>query len=59
MNRERRTVNGVTFESWPEYGSWYEVGKENTVGGLSAPMLADGSFDPDDICVIQVTYDEA
>ncbi len=58
-DRETRTVNGVTFQSWPEYGTWYEVGMVDKVGGLSAPMLADGSFDPDDISETIVTREEA
>ncbi len=58
QGRETRTVNGVTFYAVPEQGAWYEV-PSGPVGSLYAPMLADGSFDPDDIAEIEVAYDEA
>ena len=53
-----RTVDGVTFYPVPEKGAWYENG-EDKIGNLIAPMLLDGSFDPDEIGEIEVRYEDA
>jgi len=49
----------LAFYPDPNKGAWYEVGKGHTVGALYAPMLADGSMDPEEISEISVTYEEA
>ena len=50
-----------TFAFYPDTykGAWFEVGRGDRVGALYAPMLADGSMDPEEISEISVTYEEA
>jgi hypothetical protein len=57
VNRESREVGGVTFYAYPEQGAWYADGGK--VGTLYAPMLLDGSFDPEDVGEIEVAYEDA
>ena len=65
MDRETRTVNGITFTAWPEHGAWYEDPTDGgRVGTLMVPMMADGSMATDDdgkpdVGEIEVPYDQA
>jgi hypothetical protein len=49
----------IAFYPDPSKGAWYESGRGDTVGALYAPMLADGSMDPEEISEISVIYEEA
>ena len=67
MNRrETKTVEvfgqPITFEAWPEQGAWYQVGHDpagDETGFLYAPMLADGSFDPEEVGEVEDSYRNA
>lgn len=54
MPKRTVEVNGdeVTLYAVPQAGGWYEItgwGVYGKAGTLYAPMLADGSFDPNDV----------